>query len=64
MTGKSLWEHQHSVHRRAEVVLNRLFDNQKFIAQIQAGLEASERGERGTPLREIQEQERRRRAEG
>jgi hypothetical protein len=61
MTEKSLFEHQRALHRRAEEVLTRVVNNEELMAQVQASLEAIQRGERGTPLREIQEQERRRR---
>ena len=64
MTEKSLFEHQRALHRRAEEVLTRVVNNEELMAQVEVSLEAIKRGERGTPLREIQEQARRRRAEG
>ena len=64
MTEKSLFEHQRALHRRAEEVLTRVVNNDELMAQVQASFAAIARGERGTPLREIQEQERRRREEG
>ncbi len=50
MTEKSLWEHQRARHRRAEEVLTRLVNNAELMTQVQASLEAIERGARGTPL--------------
>ena len=61
MTDKSPFEHQRARHRRAEEVLTRVVNNDELMAQVQASFEAIERGERGIPLREIQEQERLRR---
>jgi hypothetical protein len=58
MPQKSLWEQQRAVHRRAEEVLTRMFNNKDLMRQVYAGLEAIERGERGTPFREILEQAR------
>jgi hypothetical protein len=63
MTDRSLWEHQRALHRHAEAVLTRVFANEALMAQVMASLEAIERGERGTPWREIREQERLRREE-
>jgi hypothetical protein len=61
MSEQSLWEQQRAVHRRAEEVLTRMFNNKDLMRQVYASLEALERGERGTPFREILEQERRQR---
>jgi hypothetical protein len=63
MNEKSLWEHQRARHRHAEEVLTRVFSNKELMRQVHASLEAIERGERGVPLREIQEQERQNRSD-
>ena len=61
MTEKSLIESQRARHLHAIEVLTRVANNEELMRQVYASLEAIERGERGVPLREIQEQERRRR---
>ena len=55
MTDKSLFEHQRALHRRAEEVLLRVFTNEELMAQVRGGIAQIKRGERGTPLRELQQ---------
>jgi hypothetical protein len=64
MTEQSLIELQRARHLHAMEVLTRVANNKELMRQVRASFKAIERGERGTPFREIREQVRRRRDEG
>jgi hypothetical protein len=63
MSDRSLVEHQRTLHRRAEEVLTRFAANDALLAQVRAGLDASARGERGVPFREIKQRRQARKPE-
>ncbi len=58
------WEQRRRRHLRTIEVLTRVSNNKELMDRVTASLEASDRGERGTPFRQIQEEARRRRGEG
>ena len=58
-----LSEHRPLLSPRAQELLNHVLNNADLLAQVRASFEAIERGERGIPFREIQEEARRRREE-
>ena len=63
MSEMRLSENQPPLSPRAQELLNHVLNNKDLMAQVKASFEAIERGERGIPFREIQEEARRRREE-
>ena len=63
MSEMRLSENQPPLSPRAQELVKHLLNNEELLAQVRASLEAIERGERGIPFREIQEEARKRREE-
>jgi hypothetical protein len=51
-------QQREALHRRAEEVQESILADEQFMEAIREGVKASERGEPGVPLRELQAQER------
>lgn len=61
-TDRSLPESERARYQRKEQILTRMLNNRELMDQVYSGIERIKRGERGIPFREIQEENRRRRA--